>query len=118
MLADPGGVNQLTQQALGAAIRVHREFGPGLLEFTYAAPEKRGNGGETEKTRAKPSAGLRARAPAEGRRLGGEGSGGRKPLELLIGLGPPLASPPRPRYRAARALTGHASTPNLPTSPS
>ena len=64
------------------------------------------------------SAGLRARAPAEGRRLGGEGSGGRKPLELLIGLGPPLPSPPRPRYRAARALTGRASTPNLPTSPS
>ena len=37
MLADPGGVNQLTQQILGAAIRVHREFGPGLLESTSTA---------------------------------------------------------------------------------
>ena len=37
MLADPGGVNQLTEQIIGAAIRVHREFGPGLLESTYAA---------------------------------------------------------------------------------
>jgi GxxExxY protein len=37
MLADPGGVNQLTQQIIGAAIRVHREFGPGLLESTYTA---------------------------------------------------------------------------------
>ena len=37
MLTDPGGVNQLTQHIIGAAIRVHREFGPGLLESTYAA---------------------------------------------------------------------------------
>jgi len=37
MLADPGGVNHLTEQIIGAAIRVHREFGPGLLESTYAA---------------------------------------------------------------------------------
>ena len=37
MLADPAGVNHLTNQIIGAAIRVHREFGPGLLESTYAA---------------------------------------------------------------------------------
>jgi GxxExxY protein len=37
MLADPGEVNHLTNQIIGAAIRVHRELGPGLLESTYAA---------------------------------------------------------------------------------
>jgi GxxExxY protein len=37
MLVDPAGVNHLTNQIIGTAIRVHRETGPGLLESTYAA---------------------------------------------------------------------------------
>lgn len=28
-------INQLTEQIIGAAIEVHREFGPGLLESAY-----------------------------------------------------------------------------------
>jgi GxxExxY protein len=31
------GVNQLTKTIIGAAIRVHRELGPGLLESAYEA---------------------------------------------------------------------------------
>ena len=84
-------------------------------------PMPRRRTGTTEAKRRRPAIscpGRRARAPAEGRRLGGEGSGGRKPLGILIGLCPPLPSPPRPRYRAARALARLASTANLPTSPS
>ncbi len=37
MLVDPAGVNHLTNQIIGSAIRVHRVFGPGLLESAYAA---------------------------------------------------------------------------------
>lgn len=31
------GINQLTKAIIGAAIRVHRELGPGLLESAYEA---------------------------------------------------------------------------------
>jgi GxxExxY protein len=37
MLTDPAAVNHLTSQIIGAAVRVHRELGPGLLESAYAA---------------------------------------------------------------------------------
>ena len=37
MLNDPAGLNHLTERIIGAAIRVHRELGPGLLESAYAA---------------------------------------------------------------------------------
>ncbi len=30
------GVNELTNEIIGAAIEVHRTLGPGLLESTYA----------------------------------------------------------------------------------
>jgi GxxExxY protein len=32
-----GGINQLTSTIIGAAIKVHRELGPGLLENAYFA---------------------------------------------------------------------------------
>ena len=35
MLENPGGKNQLTSAIIGAAIRVHQELGPGLLESAY-----------------------------------------------------------------------------------
>jgi GxxExxY protein len=35
MLSDPGGTNELTRSIIGAAIRVHQECGPGLLESVY-----------------------------------------------------------------------------------
>jgi GxxExxY protein len=37
MLTDPAAVNHLTSQIIGAAVRVHRELGPGLLESAYTA---------------------------------------------------------------------------------
>ena len=81
--------------------------------------------GETEKTEAKrrrlgqterrPAGSRAGRRPATGWR--GE-RWAQAARNFFVGLGPPLPSPPRPRYRAARALTRHASTANLPTSPS
>jgi len=35
MLTDPAGTNELTHTIIGAAIRVHQECGPGLLESVY-----------------------------------------------------------------------------------
>ena len=35
MLLDPAGLNPLTHAIIGAAINVHRETGPGLLESVY-----------------------------------------------------------------------------------
>jgi GxxExxY protein len=37
MLVDPSGTNHITRDIIGAAIRIHRIFGPGLLESAYAA---------------------------------------------------------------------------------
>jgi GxxExxY protein len=37
MLTDPSGVNHLTEQIIGAAMHVHRELGPGLLESVPTA---------------------------------------------------------------------------------
>jgi GxxExxY protein len=37
MLPDPAGVNHITHQIIGAAVRIHRELGPGLLESAYGA---------------------------------------------------------------------------------
>jgi GxxExxY protein len=37
MLVNPAGVNHLTRRIIGGGIRVHRTFGPGLLESTYEA---------------------------------------------------------------------------------
>ena len=36
MLVDPAGTNDLTREIIGAAIDVHREIGPGLLESVYS----------------------------------------------------------------------------------
>ena len=36
MLTDPVGTNELTRQIIGAAIKVHRALGPGLLESAYS----------------------------------------------------------------------------------
>ena len=35
MLTDPAGTNDLTREIIAAAIDVHRELGPGLLESVY-----------------------------------------------------------------------------------
>jgi GxxExxY protein len=35
MLAGPGSVNRLTEKVIGAALKVHRRLGPGLLEHAY-----------------------------------------------------------------------------------
>ena len=35
MLTNPAGKNQLTSSIIGAAIQVHQELGPGLLESAY-----------------------------------------------------------------------------------
>ena len=37
MIVDKQELNELTEKIIGAAIRVHRELGPGLLESTYEA---------------------------------------------------------------------------------
>ena len=37
MLTNPDGLNELTHDIIGAAIRVHQELGPGLLESAYSA---------------------------------------------------------------------------------
>ncbi len=37
MLVDPSGTNDITRDIIGGAIRIHRTFGPGLLESAYAA---------------------------------------------------------------------------------
>ncbi len=37
MVVDKEKLNELTERIIGAAIRVHRELGPGLLESTYEA---------------------------------------------------------------------------------
>ncbi len=37
MVLDKEKLNELTETIIGAAIRVHRELGPGLLESTYEA---------------------------------------------------------------------------------
>jgi GxxExxY protein len=35
MLTNPAGMNNLTRTTIGSAIRVHRHYGPGLLESVY-----------------------------------------------------------------------------------
>ena len=37
MLSDSAGLNHVTSQIIAAAVRVHRELGPGLLESAYGA---------------------------------------------------------------------------------
>ncbi len=37
LAVDKEELNELTETIIGAAIRVHRELGPGLLESTYEA---------------------------------------------------------------------------------
>ena len=54
MGADRERLNEITSEIIGAAIEVHRELGPGLLESTYQAClaqelAQRGLGFETEK---------------------------------------------------------------------
>jgi GxxExxY protein len=37
MLTDPVGINDLTHEIIGCAIKVHKMLGPGLLESAYVA---------------------------------------------------------------------------------